>query len=149
LGSIPFGLLLAKLFGAGDLRRVGSGNIGATNVARAAGILPGVLTLLLDEARRGGGVPRTLLSPVAEIQGRQRRGNGGGSFSNALPGGSAWRRYYFSAGCGVLAVHFAGVPFRGGSHATVDLFLVGSAARAAACHHVRDAGHRRGYRVQA
>ena len=51
LGSIPFGLLLAKLFGAGDVRRVGSGNIGATNVARAAGILPGVLTLLLDAAK--------------------------------------------------------------------------------------------------
>jgi glycerol-3-phosphate acyltransferase PlsY len=51
LGSIPFGLLLTKLFGGGDVRKAGSGNIGATNVARVAGTLPGILTLLLDAAR--------------------------------------------------------------------------------------------------
>src|SRR5216684_8038053 len=51
LGSIPFGLILAKLFGGSDVRRAGSGNIGATNVARVAGFVPGVLTLLLDAAK--------------------------------------------------------------------------------------------------
>ena len=51
LGSIPFGLLVTKLFGAGDVRQSGSGNIGATNVARTAGPLAGVLTLLLDSAK--------------------------------------------------------------------------------------------------
>src|SRR5271165_6942050 len=51
LGSIPFGLLLGKLFGAADIRKAGSGNIGATNVARVAGPLAGVLTLLLDAAK--------------------------------------------------------------------------------------------------
>lgn len=48
LGSIPFGFLVVKLVGAGDIRFRGSGNIGATNVAREAGALPGLATLLLD-----------------------------------------------------------------------------------------------------
>ena len=51
LGSIPFGVLMAKLFGARDVRKAGSGNIGATNVARVAGPLAGILTLLLDAAK--------------------------------------------------------------------------------------------------
>jgi glycerol-3-phosphate acyltransferase PlsY len=51
LGSIPFGLLMGKLFGAADVRKAGSGNIGATNVARVAGPLAGILTLVLDAAK--------------------------------------------------------------------------------------------------
>ncbi len=51
LGSIPFGLVLGKLFGASDVRKAGSGNIGATNVARVAGPIAGVLTLLLDAGK--------------------------------------------------------------------------------------------------
>lgn len=51
LGSVPFGLLLSLIFGGGDVRRSGSGNIGATNVARVAGPLPGILTLLLDAGK--------------------------------------------------------------------------------------------------
>jgi glycerol-3-phosphate acyltransferase PlsY len=51
LGSIPFGLLTGKLFGASDVRKAGSGNIGATNVARVAGPIAGIFTLLLDAAK--------------------------------------------------------------------------------------------------
>jgi acyl phosphate:glycerol-3-phosphate acyltransferase len=51
LGSIPFGLLLGRIFGAADVRKAGSGNIGATNVARVAGPLAGALTLLLDAGK--------------------------------------------------------------------------------------------------
>jgi glycerol-3-phosphate acyltransferase PlsY len=47
-GSIPFGLLLVKLAGKGDVRHHGSGNIGATNVSRVGGKALGILTLLLD-----------------------------------------------------------------------------------------------------
>jgi glycerol-3-phosphate acyltransferase PlsY len=48
VGSIPFGLLLGKLAGIGDVRAVGSGNIGATNMLRAGGRKLAALTLLLD-----------------------------------------------------------------------------------------------------
>lgn len=48
LGSIPFGLLLTRLAGLGDIRSIGSGNIGATNVLRTGNKLLAVLTLLLD-----------------------------------------------------------------------------------------------------
>ena len=48
LGSIPFGLLLSRLFGAGDIRSIGSGNIGATNVLRTGKKGLAVATLLLD-----------------------------------------------------------------------------------------------------
>src|SRR5882762_8033834 len=51
LGSIPFALILAKLFGGEDVRKSGSGNIGATNVARVVSPLAGVLTLALDAAK--------------------------------------------------------------------------------------------------
>ena len=48
LGSIPFGLLLTRFAGKGDVREVGSGNIGATNVLRAGGKALAAATLLLD-----------------------------------------------------------------------------------------------------
>ena len=51
LGSIPFGVLIAKALGGPDVRSVGSGNIGAANVARTAGPIAGVLTLLFDAGK--------------------------------------------------------------------------------------------------
>jgi glycerol-3-phosphate acyltransferase PlsY len=48
IGSIPFALLLARRWGTSDLRRVGSGNIGATNVLRVSGVRAGLLVALLD-----------------------------------------------------------------------------------------------------
>jgi glycerol-3-phosphate acyltransferase PlsY len=51
LGSIPFGLLLTRAFGAGDLRSIGSGNIGATNVLRTGHKGLAAATLLLDLAK--------------------------------------------------------------------------------------------------
>ncbi len=48
LGAIPFGLLLTRLFGMGDIRQVGSGNIGATNVLRTGRKDLALLTLILD-----------------------------------------------------------------------------------------------------
>jgi acyl phosphate:glycerol-3-phosphate acyltransferase len=51
LGSVPFGVVLTRLFTGKDVRSVGSGNIGASNVTRAAGKAAGVLTLVLDAAK--------------------------------------------------------------------------------------------------
>src|SRR5271163_3017528 len=51
LGSIPFGLLVGGVLGGRDVRKAGSGNIGATNVSRVAGPFAGILTLLLDAAK--------------------------------------------------------------------------------------------------
>jgi glycerol-3-phosphate acyltransferase PlsY len=48
LGSIPFGLVLTRLAGKGDVRKIGSGNIGATNVLRTGSKLLAALTLILD-----------------------------------------------------------------------------------------------------
>lgn len=51
LGSVPFGLILTRLFDAGDLRQIGSGNIGATNVLRTGRKGLAAATLLLDAAK--------------------------------------------------------------------------------------------------
>ncbi|HAJ90110.1 MAG TPA: acyl-phosphate glycerol 3-phosphate acyltransferase [Rhodospirillaceae bacterium] len=51
LGSIPFGLVLCRLFGYGDIRDIGSGNIGATNVLRTGNKWLAALTLILDSSK--------------------------------------------------------------------------------------------------
>lgn len=51
LGSIPFGLLVAKFMGKGDIRKVGSGSIGATNVMRVGGLKLAGLVWVLDMAK--------------------------------------------------------------------------------------------------
>lgn len=51
IGSIPFALLLARRWGAADLRLVGSGNLGAANVLRASGVKAGLLVAVLDVAK--------------------------------------------------------------------------------------------------
>lgn len=56
LGSIPFGLLITRLGGKGDIREIGSGNIGATNVLRTGSKGLAVATLLLDVAKGAAAV---------------------------------------------------------------------------------------------
>jgi glycerol-3-phosphate acyltransferase PlsY len=67
LGSIPFGYLLVRIFRGEDVRRTGSGNIGATNVARKSPVLGG-LTLLLDAMKGSGAVIAAIMlaSPLSE-----------------------------------------------------------------------------------
>ena len=51
LGSVPFGVVITRLFGLGDLRKIGSGNIGATNVLRTGNKAAAAATLVLDGAK--------------------------------------------------------------------------------------------------
>ena len=53
LGSIPFGLVLTRLAGYGDIRKIGSGNIGATNVLRTGNKTLALLTVILDAFKAG------------------------------------------------------------------------------------------------
>ena len=80
VGAVPVGYLVARLFGVADIRRHGSGSIGATNVLRTAGRLPGIVTLLGDIVKGylavalagwiDGGAPRALaVGAVAAVVG--------------------------------------------------------------------------------
>ena len=67
LGSIPFGIVITRALGLGDLRKIGSGNIGATNVLRTGNKPAALATLLLDAGKGGIAVliARALVGPDA------------------------------------------------------------------------------------
>jgi glycerol-3-phosphate acyltransferase PlsY len=69
LGSIPFGLLLTRMAGLGDVRSIGSGNIGATNVLRTGNKKLAAATLLLDALKASAAVwiAQALLGPDAAL----------------------------------------------------------------------------------
>ena len=77
VGAIPFSFLVARWFGVEDVRRVGSGNVGATNVMRAAGKAAGLLAFALDAAKGAAAAflagviepPGSILPPLAAVLG--------------------------------------------------------------------------------
>jgi len=99
LGSIPFGLILTRLAGKGDVRKVGSGNIGATNVLRAGGKWLAAATLVLD----------ALKATVAVLIARR-----------LWPGGEA----YAAAGALVGHLYPVWLKFRGGKGVATYLGLL-------------------------
>lgn len=109
LGSTPFGVLLAKLRGV-DLRKVGSGNVGATNVARALGRKWGYVCFVLD---MGKGLAAVLVAGCV-----LRRMEG----FPTLPHQTAW----LGAGCGVILGHVFSfyLRFRGGKGVATALGVV-------------------------
>lgn len=69
LGTIPFGLVLCYLAGYGDIRKIGSGNIGATNVLRTGNKWLALLTILLDASKAGAAAYAAyrIVSPVPYV----------------------------------------------------------------------------------
>jgi glycerol-3-phosphate acyltransferase PlsY len=65
LGSIPFSYLIVRVLGGQDVRKVGSGNVGATNAMRAAGAKAGAIALLLDFSKGVGAVVLARLADAA------------------------------------------------------------------------------------
>jgi len=63
VGAVPTGFLAGRLFKGVDVRQLGSGNLGATNVYRVVGAIPGLLVLIVDVAK--GWLPVMFLAPVA------------------------------------------------------------------------------------
>jgi glycerol-3-phosphate acyltransferase PlsY len=86
LGSIPFSYLLARRAGGLDIRAVGSGNVGATNVARFAGWRLGVIALLLDAAK----------GAAAVFAGRAFAGDAETVTAGAVAGGAAILGHVFT-----------------------------------------------------
>ncbi len=115
IGSIPFSWILARLAGGLDIRTVGSGNVGATNVARSLGYGPGIVALLLDAAKGG----------VAVLAGRALGSGDPVGMEALLAGGMAVVGHSFSpflgfrggkgvaTGAGVFAVLAPGVLLAG------------------------------------
>ena len=104
LGSIPFGIILTRLAGAGDLRRIGSGNIGATNVLRTGRKGLAAATLLLDLAKGSAAV----LIVGALFPGEAPLGAIGAFFGHCYP---VWLRFRGGKGVAtlmgvVLALHW-------------------------------------------
>ena len=116
LGSIPFGLVLTRLAGRGDLREIGSGNIGATNVLRTGSKPLAALTLILDclKATAAILIARRLFGDIDDLAGRCA--GGGAMIGHLYP---LWLR--FKGGKGVAT--FLGV--------LIPLFPIGAAIYAA------------------
>lgn len=120
LGSIPFGLLLTRLTGGPDIREIGSGNIGATNVLRTGNKGIAALTLLLDAGKAAGagfialslfGAPLHLVAAAAALFGhcypvwlKFKGGKGVATFFGALLG-LVWPIGLVAAGTWLLVAY--------------------------------------------
>lgn len=120
MGSIPFGLLLAKATGAGDIRQIGSGNIGATNVLRTGKKWVAALTLLLDVAK--GAIP--VLLAARFFPGTEPLAAAGAFFGHLYP---VWIKFMGGKGVATYAgIMFGLIPWMGG--AIYAIVWVGSLA---------------------
>src|SRR6476619_6093545 len=91
-GSIPFGLLLTRLAGKGDVRTIGSGNIGATNVLRTGSKWLAALTLVLDCLKATAAIllARALIGHIYPVWRKFRGGKGVATLLGILLGLQLW-----------------------------------------------------------
>jgi glycerol-3-phosphate acyltransferase PlsY len=108
LGSIPFGLLLTRFAGAGDLRAIGSGNIGATNVLRTGRKDLAAATLLLDALKATAAVvlANLLFGPATALAGAA-----GAFFGHLYP---VWLRFHGGKGVATFLGGLIGLMCLGG-----------------------------------
>lgn len=119
LGSIPFGLLLTRAAGLGDVRRIGSGNIGATNVLRTGHKGLAAATLLLDTLKGAAAVWIAFAVLAPWLLGGLEAGTATASSGSALSGFASIERRFQGAcvaGLGAFLGHIYPVwlGFRGG-----------------------------------
>jgi glycerol-3-phosphate acyltransferase PlsY len=119
LGSIPFGLVLTRLAGKGDIRNIGSGNIGATNVLRTGSKMLAALTLILD----------CLKATAAILIAKRLFGDESGIFAaaGALIGHlyPVWLRFRGGKGAATfLGILIALLPIAAGVYAAIWLLLL-------------------------
>ncbi len=134
VGSIPFGLLLARAAGLGDIRKIGSGNIGATNVLRTGRKGVAAATLLLDMAKgllpvllgwRLGGPDMAVLAAYGALLGhcfpvwlKFKGGKGVATYLGAATG-LAWPLGAIAAGAWLIAAAFTRISSVGGLAAAI------------------------------
>ncbi|MGH7355177.1 MAG: glycerol-3-phosphate 1-O-acyltransferase PlsY [Candidatus Rokuibacteriota bacterium] len=93
MGAVPIGYLVGRAWGGGDIRRQGSGNIGATNVLRTLGRGPAILTLMLDVLKGYA---------AAALGGELAPGDAAGAAAVAAVAGNCWSPFLgFRGGKGV------------------------------------------------
>ncbi len=107
LGSIPFGLLLTRITGGGDLRTIGSGNIGATNVLRTGNKWLAAFTLLLDMLKGTAAV----LLVKHYLPGAEALAAAGAFFGHLYP---VWLRFQGGKGVATYAGILFGLFWQGG-----------------------------------
>ncbi|MES2135785.1 MAG: glycerol-3-phosphate 1-O-acyltransferase PlsY [Pseudomonadota bacterium] len=121
-GSIPFGLLLTRLAGKGDLRKIGSGNIGATNVLRTGSKPLAALTLLLDCLKATGAIllaGRLFGSPFDDLA--QRYAAAGAMIGHLYP---VWLRFRGGKGVATLLGVLIGLQFWPAAAAYTAIWIV-------------------------
>ncbi len=121
LGSVPFGLLLARLAGFGDIRKVGSGNIGATNVLRAGSKPVAALTLLADMGKGAGAVliVRAMTDPAGIVD-PALAAAGGALVGHVFP---VWLRFRGGKGVATALGVYLGLAWPGGVLACLTWLL--------------------------